>query len=157
MPKAAIENGVIMKYLKPVFALSILVLSMLAVSAQKDASSNAVAANNAAGSKDNRPMVVLFRADWCPYCKALEPKFAKLMAEYDDRLRFVVFDITNAETTEKAADIARSEAISEYFEAKKDKASTLAILKDGKEIFSIVHTSDRDQIAAAFDAVLSAK
>ncbi|HRH60320.1 MAG TPA: thioredoxin domain-containing protein [Chitinophagaceae bacterium] len=106
---------------------------------------------------DTRPIVVLFRADWCPYCKALEPKMAKLMEQYGERLRFVVFDVTNADTTARAALAAKDEDIIDFFEANKDKASTLAVLKNKSAVFSIMHNSDQDQIAAAFDSVLKEK
>ena len=41
-----------------------------------------------------RPAVVVFWASWCPYCKALLPELAKLVAEYgDDRIAVLAINV----------------------------------------------------------------
>ncbi|HVF34735.1 MAG TPA: TlpA disulfide reductase family protein [Candidatus Saccharimonadia bacterium] len=41
-----------------------------------------------------RPAVVVFWASWCPYCKALLPELAKLVAAYgDDRVAVVAINV----------------------------------------------------------------
>ena len=57
---------------------------------------------------DKKPVVAIVRADWCPYCKDLEPKMMKLMEKYDEKMTFVILDITNAETTKNARATAKS-------------------------------------------------
>lgn len=47
------------------------------------------------------PTVAIIRADWCGYCKQLEPTMMELMKEYNGKLNFVMFDVTNKETTPK--------------------------------------------------------
>lgn len=100
---------------------------------------------------DKRPVVVFVRADWCPYCKDLEPKMAKLVEQYGDKLRFVTLDITDQVATEKSAMIAKDAGVGEFFEMNKKKASTMAIFKDNKKIFTLYHSSNEKEVAAAFE------
>ena len=49
------------------------------------------------------PVVAVFRADWCPKCKLLEPRLQAITAAYERRgVRFVVFDLTNRMTKNAA-------------------------------------------------------
>ena len=101
-------------------------------------------------SDDKRPVVAIVRADWCPYCTDLEPKMTKLMEEYGEDLNFVILDITNPETTNKARSTAKAAGLSDFFEKNKTKPSTVAIFKDKKQVFSTVHNTKTVDFIEAF-------
>ena len=133
-----------------VFAFLLLAGLTASVSAQ-DKMMDKMMKDDKAMSDSKNPVVVIIRADWCPYCKELEPKMAKLMEEFGEKLQFVVLDITNRETTEKAKAEAKTVGLSTFFEANRTKASTVAIFKDKKQIFSTIHNSDGKDFAKAFE------
>lgn len=103
---------------------------------------------------DQRPVVVFIRADWCPYCKKLDPKMAGLFEQYGDKLKFVTLDITNQAATERSVLIAKEADLAEFFEMNKTKASTLVIFKDKKKVFTLYHSADEKEVAAAFEKAL---
>ena len=103
---------------------------------------------------DQRPVVVFIRADWCPYCKKLDPKMAGLFEQYGDKLKFVTLDITNQAATERSVLIAKEADLAEFFEMNKTKASTVAIFKDKKRVYTLYHNSDEKDVAAAFEKAL---
>ena len=41
----------------------------------------------------NQPVVLLFWATWCPYCKALMPHLQSMRLEYGERVRFFAIQI----------------------------------------------------------------
>ncbi len=44
--------------------------------------------------KGDKPAVVMFYSQACPYCRAMEPYFRSYAAEYGDRILFARVDIT---------------------------------------------------------------
>jgi thiol-disulfide isomerase/thioredoxin len=136
-----------------IFAFILLAVFTISVSAQ-DKMTDKMMKDDKAMSDSKNPVVVIIRADWCPYCKELEPKMAKLMEEFGEKLNFVTLDITTRETAEKAKATAKAAGLSAFFEANKTKASMVAIIKDKKQIFSTVHNTDRGDFAKAFEAAV---
>ena len=52
-------------------------------------------------------LALLFRADWCPDCKVLEPQYKPLQNRFDkEHVLFASFDFTNDETTKEARNLA---------------------------------------------------
>ena len=100
------------------------------------------------------PTVAIIRADWCPYCKELEPTMMGLMKEYSGKLNFVMFDVTNKETTAKAAAMAKSLGLSSFFTANKKKTSTVAVFKNKKQLFMTTNNQDRSAYVTAFDKAI---
>jgi thiol-disulfide isomerase/thioredoxin len=100
------------------------------------------------------PTVAIIRADWCPYCRQLEPTMMDLMKEYEGKLNFVMLDVTNEETTAKAAAAAKSLGLTSFFEANKKKTSTVGIFKNKKQLFKTTNNQDRSAYVAAFDKAL---
>jgi len=135
-----------------IFVFSLLLLAAAAVSAL--AQDTMMAKPGEMAMDDKRPVVVFIRADWCPYCKKLEPKMASIIEQYGDKLKFVTLDITNNETTRKSASIANDAGLSKFFEANKKKASTVVIFKDKKQVYTTEHNTEEKDIKAAFDAAL---
>lgn len=100
------------------------------------------------------PTVAIIRADWCPYCKQLEPTMMDLMKEYEGKLNFVMFDVTNAETTAKAEATAKSLGLTSFFQANKKKTSAVAIFKNKKQLFKTVNNQDRSAYVTEFDKAI---
>ena len=107
--------------------------------------------------EDMRPIVAVIRADWCPYCKKLEPIMMDLMKDYGEKLNFVVFDITNDETIAKSMELAKEKGLEEFFKENKDKSAFVAIFKKNKEVFKAKYKTERDIYVKEFDKVLMSK
>ncbi|MGB7202650.1 MAG: thioredoxin domain-containing protein [Pyrinomonadaceae bacterium] len=103
---------------------------------------------------DKRPVVVAIRADWCPYCKKLEPVMMELMKDYSEKLNFVVFDITNEKTIAASKQLAKEKGLEEFFDENKDKSAFVAILKENKQVFSAKYNTKREAYVEAFDKAL---
>ena len=43
--------------------------------------------------KSNKPMLILFYADWCGYCMRFMPKFSTLSKLYSDKYNFVMLNV----------------------------------------------------------------
>jgi thiol-disulfide isomerase/thioredoxin len=103
-----------------------------------------------------KPVVAIIRADWCPACKKIEPFMKELMKEYNGRLTFVVFDVTNENLVKESEMIAAKHGLTEFFKAYKEKTSTVVIF-DGKQKqqFKTDHNYDRDAYIKAFDHAIA--
>ena len=140
-----------MNKLKLMIAVSLFLLAGMAVSASAQ---DAMMKDHMMKAEDKRPIVAIVRADWCPYCTDLEPKMTKLMETYGEKLNFVILDITNAETTTNARAVAKSAGLDEFFEKNKTKASTVAIFKDKKQVFTTVHNTKNEDFIKAFESAV---
>jgi thiol-disulfide isomerase/thioredoxin len=105
---------------------------------------------------DARPLVAVIRADWCPACKKIEPFMKELMKEYNGRLNFVIFDVTNEAKVKESEMTAAKHGLTEFFKAYKEKTSTIVIF-DGKQkqLFKTDHNYDRDAYIKAFDKAIA--
>lgn len=101
-----------------------------------------------------KPTVVIIRADWCSACQKLEPEMMELMKQYGGKLNFVMLDVTNDETTAKAAAKAKSLGLSSFFEANKKTTSTVGIFKGKKMLYKTAENFNRADYVAAFDKAL---
>lgn len=101
-----------------------------------------------------KPTVVIIRADWCSACQKLEPEMMELMKQYGGKLDFVMLDVTNDETTAKAAAKAKSLGLSSFFEANKKTTSTVGIFKGKKMLYKTAKNFNRADYVAAFDKAL---
>ncbi len=104
--------------------------------------------------EDKRPVVAIIGADWCPYCKKLDPIMTSLMADYGEKLNFVKFDITNDETIEASMKLAKEKGLEEFFNANKGKSAYVVIMKDGKQVFESKYKTDKKVFMQEFDKVL---
>lgn len=105
--------------------------------------------------KDDRPIVAIIKADWCPYCKKIDPVVSGLMKDYSEKLNFVVFDVTDAKTIAESKTKAESLGLSEFFEKFKGKTSAVAVLKDKKVVYKTFNNGKRDDYVKAFDEALN--
>ena len=130
------------------FSAMFTVLSTFGVSAQEMSKKDAMMKD------DKRPIVAVIKADWCPYCKKVDPVMMKLMEDYGEKLKFVVFDVTNEEAITESAKTAESLGLSDFFDEYKTKTSTVAVLKDKKITYKTSNNGKRDDYVKAFEKVL---
>ncbi len=102
-----------------------------------------------------KPVVAVISAEWCPYCKNVEPVIMKLMKEYGEKMRFVVFDVTNDSTAKEAMMRAEELGLSKFFKDHKAKTSTVAVLKGEKVLFKTSNNTKREDYVKAFNAALN--
>jgi thiol-disulfide isomerase/thioredoxin len=116
----------------------------------------AVIALPALAKAPKRPTVAVIRAEWCSACQKLEPTMMELKNQYGDRIDFVVLDVTNNETTARAAAEARKLGLAKFFEDNKQRTSTVVVLNSsGKIVFKTIQNFDRDAYVKAFDDALA--
>lgn len=103
-----------------------------------------------------RPVVAIIRAEWCSACQKLEPTMMELKSQYGDRIDFVMLDVSDDEKTAQSAAEARKLGLGKFFEANKQKTSTVVVLSATKKIvFQTVQNFDREAYIQAFDAALA--
>lgn len=88
--------------------------------------------------------VVVILADWCPACKSLEPGMARLVRKYSNRLAFVVFDLTSAETRAHSLAKAKSLGLVDLLLQNVDQGTPCVAIvsRRGKEVFRQVGGTD---------------
>ncbi len=87
-------------------------------------------------------MVVDVHADWCPGCKNIAPALSKLRKDYEGKVRFVTFDVTNAQTKKVAAARAQKLGLSDWYEANRSKTSLVTIFQDGKPVKTFMNEAN---------------
>ncbi len=104
--------------------------------------------------EDTRPVVAVIKAEWCPYCKRIDPVVGGLMKDYAEKLNFVVFDVTNAKTTAESKAMAEKLGMTKFFNEYKGKTSTVAVLKDKKVVYKTSNNGEKADYVEAFDKAL---
>lgn len=105
-------------------------------------------------NEDAKPIVAIIKADWCPYCKRVDPVISKLMGDYSEKLNFVVFDVTDEATTAESMKKAKEMGLEDFFKQYKQKTSTVAVLVDNKIVYKTANNAKRDDYVKAFDSAL---
>jgi thiol-disulfide isomerase/thioredoxin len=103
-----------------------------------------------------KPTVVKIYADWCPACQRLRPTFTELQREYDGRINFLVFDVTNRNTTEAAQNLARETGLSEFLKNHRTQTSTVAVVNpaNGQVLTQFRYNFDRQDYVNGFNRAL---
>src|SRR5258708_25824694 len=103
-------------------------------------------------STDNKPLVVVVYADWCPLCQKLKPALALINERYAGKIRFVRLDVTTEETTAKTNAQARTLGLEQFFEKNRETTS-LVMIQDpaGHEVFRALHDYDFQHYATVLD------
>lgn len=105
-------------------------------------------------SETEKPIVAVIKADWCPYCKSVEPVMMKLMEEYGDKLNFVFFDVTDKEATAESKKKAESLGLDDFFKEFINKTSAVAVLKNKEVVFKTSNNNKRADYVKAFETAL---
>ncbi|MEQ1924048.1 MAG: thioredoxin family protein [Pyrinomonadaceae bacterium] len=104
--------------------------------------------------EDKRPVVAIIAAEWCPYCKRIDPVVKEVMAAYSEKLNFVMFDVTDERTKAAAMETAKKLGLLEFFDEYKGKTSTVAVLKDKKIVYKTSNNGNKGDYVKAFDKAL---
>jgi len=75
-----------------------------------------------------KPVLVDIYASWCPACKNIAPTLSKLEQQYAGKVEFVVLDVTDKATTDKAVAKAKELGLSDFLAANKAQTGTLTIV-----------------------------
>jgi thiol-disulfide isomerase/thioredoxin len=143
-----------------VFSLAIGVFSVFSVSAQ-----DTMKKDDGMMKKDdgmmmakkfdkNLPTVAVIRADWCAYCKEVEPVMMSVMEEYKGKVNFVIFDVTDDSTKAEAMKMANEYGLAKFYKSNKNKTSTVAVLKENKIIFKTSNNTNKSNYTEAIDKAL---
>jgi thiol-disulfide isomerase/thioredoxin len=101
------------------------------------------------------PTVAVIKADWCPYCKNVDPVVMGLMKEYKGKVNFVMFDVTDDKTKAEAMKMAEEYGLTKFFKDNKSKTSTVAVLKKNKVTFKTSNKTKESDYTSAIDKVLT--
>jgi thiol-disulfide isomerase/thioredoxin len=100
------------------------------------------------------PTVAVIKADWCPYCKNVDPVVTGLMKEYKGKVNFVMFDVTDDKTKAEAMKMAEEYGLTKFFKDNKSKTSTVAVLKKNKVTFKTSNNTKESDYTSAIDKAL---
>lgn len=104
---------------------------------------------------ENKPLVLVVYADWCPLCQKLKPVLALINEKYSGRIRFVRLDVTTEETTAKSKQRAQSLGLEKFFD-KYHETTSMVMIQDasGHEVFKAWHDYDFQHYAKVLDQLL---
>ncbi len=100
-----------------------------------------------------KPVVVDIYASWCPGCKNIAPTLSKLEQQYGTKMNLVVFDVSDAKTTQASMKKAAALGLTNFFNANKSKTSTVAIIDpaNGKVVKQFQNNPELADYTAALD------
>ena len=101
---------------------------------------------------DHRPIVASIEADWCPYCKRVDPVLAALKKDYSEKFNFISFDVTDAKAIAASKAKAEKLGMSEFFDKFKEKTSAVVVMKDKKIVYKTYNNDKKADYVKAFDA-----
>lgn len=141
--------------LKKLFAISIIgtalslniITGVFAETEKKETNKISESLNN------DKPIVAVVKADWCPSCKKISPTVMAIMKKYEKTTQFVFLDVTNAKTTKEAEVSAKKLGISDFFKANKSKTSTVAIINSKTK--DIIKTFQGESDKKAYEIALN--
>jgi thiol-disulfide isomerase/thioredoxin len=104
----------------------------------------------------DRPWVVKLHAQWCPVCMLTKGVWASIEQTYTGRVRLVVFDFTDQETTAASRAEAARLGLTEFFAESGLATGPIVVLDSStKEILAWINGSrEFSEYSAAIDAAL---
>ena len=102
----------------------------------------------------NLPTVAIIAADWCPYCKNVDPVVKDVLANYKGKVNVVVFNVTDDATKVEAMKLADEYGLAKFFKSNKSKTSTVAVLKKDKVTYKTSNNTNKSDYVAAIDKAL---
>jgi thiol-disulfide isomerase/thioredoxin len=96
----------------------------------------AASGNPLAANLQGKPTIVKIYADCCPACQRLKPVMNSLQQQFNGKANFVIFDVSNRQTTQTAAARAKELGLSDFLAAHRTQTSTVAIVnpKNGQTL-----------------------
>jgi thiol-disulfide isomerase/thioredoxin len=135
-----------------IFAISLISIPLTAL-AQKE---------QAPKQKVERPKVlaVLFYADWCASCKALEPKLNKVKRDFEGKpILFTRFDLTDEFTNDQSARYAALLGLANYYTENAGKTGYMLLIdSQSKKVLGRINKQDSSEaMKAALTSALADK
>lgn len=102
-----------------------------------------------------RPFVVKLHAQWCPKCLATRGVWSEIAQSYQDRARFVVFDLTNSATTAASRAEAVRLGLESTFDDYEGVTGAVLVVDGGTgAVTADISSFDLADYQAAIDAAL---
>jgi thiol-disulfide isomerase/thioredoxin len=100
-----------------------------------------------------KPVIVDVYASWCPGCTNIAPTLSQLKQKYGNKANFIVFDVTDRQTTKASMQMAAKLGLSQFFEANKSQTSAVAIIdpSTGKVIKQFRNNADLNAYSSILD------
>jgi thiol-disulfide isomerase/thioredoxin len=104
-----------------------------------------------------KPVVVDVYASWCPGCKNIAPTLSQLKQQYSGKANFVVFDVTDRQTTQASMKMAAKLGLTGFFNANKAQTSTVAIIDPatGKVLKQFRNNADLTEYTGILDRAIA--
>lgn len=100
---------------------------------------------------NDRPLVAITRADWCPTCRRLEPVVKRVEQEFKGRATFVYLDFTDDEAQAKAEARAFEAGIHDFYAANVGRTGIVAIFGRDRGVPVRVRSLDSEPYRRALE------
>jgi thiol-disulfide isomerase/thioredoxin len=110
-----------------------------------------------ASKLQGKPVVVDIYASWCPGCKNIAPTLSRLKQQYQGKVHFVVFDVTDRSTTRMAEAKAKQLGLSDFLAANKSQTSLVAIIdpSNGKVLKQFRNNPNQDDYTMVLNSAIT--
>jgi thiol-disulfide isomerase/thioredoxin len=81
-----------------------------------------------AAELQGKPVVVDVYASWCGACKSIAPTLSQVQKQYDGKVNFVVFDVSNRSSTGAAQTRAKQLGLNSFLQANESQTGLVAII-----------------------------
>jgi thiol-disulfide isomerase/thioredoxin len=81
-----------------------------------------------AAELQGKPVVVDVYASWCGACKSIAPTLSQVQKQYDGKVNFVVFDVSNRSSTGAAQARAKQLGLNRFLQAHESQTGLVAII-----------------------------
>ena len=105
-------------------------------------------------------LAVLFYADWCSWCKELEPKLNKVKRDFEGKpILFTRFDLTDEFTNDQAARYAALLGLENYYTENAGKTGYMLLIdSQSKKVLGRINKQDTSEaMKAALTSALASK
>ncbi|MBF2054181.1 MAG: thioredoxin family protein [Candidatus Sericytochromatia bacterium] len=106
----------------------------------------------------SKPIVAVIKASWCPACQKISSTVQAVMKEHGDQAQWVVFDISDKESSKAAQAKAKELGLESFFKEYGAKTATVAILHpETKKVLKVLMAEGKkEKYAEALQAARKA-